>query len=755
MPRPSPFLTHMPKRTRAVFRKPRQKAIAPDKDPWSAKARLIGKQISKGAHAEALTALDREAGGKNLPSTRKAQIISFVADVAFVQGRYAEAANTYAKASASVQNDLQGWLRPAVGRVRALLASAESDAARSVANDSIQKAVASRAQYQRIIAQAQSTTSANISVDIPAKPPGPSQVATRMAQHFFDAGEQEIAGSLWRQALDLDPKRAISARLGLSKIALRASMFDEAANLAAGALDAGKYSRKTLGAWPLLIRAKSSQGTTTLDPTLLQNLAGTKPSVRARTMLVIARTLRTRGNPQWETVVHSWLDEESAKKYPIIEAEMRKLVSADARRSPDATPAARIEAAVALANVPNVSRPELLAAFNEQVRANCSVGNIPDWQGFVDHACITFGENVRPKFMHSIANAFIQGGHQDVARPILQAIVATQVPSERVWRQSMWKLGKLEAASGKHLIAASHYQLLGSQPEVPARFRLQAKLEWVNSLVKSGKSDSLLAAIPEMAPIMNDVMDHVTLLDFARQLKFAPDTASELRKQAFERGESLALQAMNVAQSPDRKVEILHKLTRRRVDFGKFPAVVSSWKDLDATSKDQLWSGKPEYWEYLALVYFSYAQTDQNAEAETLARQYLDDPTSPNASVALEIEYARHQVHIGELKTAFASFTKAVQKSPNYLRSAYAYYWFALENLSRNDEATAAVWGGKMQQVVGDTNLSGEQKLLMSAAIYLQNSGRYTAPIYSNHDLGEADFDRVKSIINNDVLVFS
>ncbi len=284
--------------------------------------------LQKGDYAGALAAIDLALVGVN-DLGQKSKLLALAGDCLFRQGRFSEAADTYAQISQSVQNEPLLWLRPALGQIYSLLKDVRVEAASTQGLAVIATAQTFYQQYQTTLAVAQATVATGGQVVIPAEPPQPSRVASRLGKVFFNEGEPALAKIFFQQALQFNSANC-QALLGLAEIALRENNPAQAIANARQALASNHYHAETLSAWTILLAAGRKSGSDVLDVSLLSNLSQSPPTVRARAVLLLVKTLRGQSDVRWQQLATNWL-QQSGTTNPIIAAELRKLILADCR----------------------------------------------------------------------------------------------------------------------------------------------------------------------------------------------------------------------------------------------------------------------------------------------------------------------------------------------------------------------------------------------------------------------------------------
>ena len=239
-----------------------------------------------------------------------------------------------------------------------------------------------------------------------------------MGSLFFSEGETDSAASMWQQALSLEPQGVPKARIGLAQIALRQSRLADAMQFSSDALKLNRAHASSLSAWEINIAARIGQGLTAVDPNLEAVLQQAPRSVQARAQLCIVRTLRSQHDPSWTSRANQWLSSVTAQKYPVVAAELSKMLLATKKLSSN-DPTGQLGAANAVLQTANISPSETLTAAKELVRASCFNGQPVSAQNLIAQAVQKFGGSIRGKFTHSLALSYMMGKRHDLARPFV------------------------------------------------------------------------------------------------------------------------------------------------------------------------------------------------------------------------------------------------------------------------------------------------------------------------------------------------
>ena len=157
----------------------------------------IRETLQSGNYSGALTTIN-DALATASGAGSKSLLLSLAGDCLFRQGKFAEAAELYGETLATVQTEPTYWLRPALGEIQSLLKGAQVEAAQAKAAAALEIANGFHSQYQALLTQAQSVVTAGGQVAIPAEPPPPAKVASRLGKIFFSEGEVTTAKSLFQ-----------------------------------------------------------------------------------------------------------------------------------------------------------------------------------------------------------------------------------------------------------------------------------------------------------------------------------------------------------------------------------------------------------------------------------------------------------------------------------------------------------------------------------------------------------------------------
>ena len=192
------------------------------------------------------------------------------------------------------------------------------------------------------------------------------------------------------------------------------------------------------------------------------------------------------------------------------------------------------------------------------------------------------------------------------------------------------------------------------------------------------------------------------ILDTARLLRTVDAT---LAGQAMDLGERVTAERLKTALHPALRLHLLFQLTRRQVgDFGRGPAALRQWERLSPSDRNQLWSEKEQYWEYLAYLLEACWQAGRDPEGETWARHLLADPATPSVGrVQVLMSYGNWLVNRpGRAGDALRAFREAVSLMPGHARCPVAHLWLAMLAYQRGDRAAVAEHIRLVRGSVGD-----------------------------------------------------
>lgn len=656
-----------------------------DKTALSATLRQIGGHIQKRDFAAGLSKANQALTAPGMSEHKRSRVLALVADSEFKRGRFMEAAQIQLQAASKSVDHASLWLRPHIGHVQALLKAPQVEQAVVMARHAVALAEAKRADFEGQVRKANLKAQNRISVVVPELPPRVSVVATRMGNLFMQEGEPEAAAEFFEKAIASSKGGANRARQGLAKIALAKGEFGNAIKTSADAIRRGGYKAKTLSAWTTLIAARRQLCGWKISERLIKGLDAAPAGLRARTILTIVRELRKNDMRQWREVADRWSVRDGSQ-FPIIETEIRKMVLSSAKAEPGNATNKR-EKAEKLLEMPGLSAKEWLTGAKELVRARLWEGGAIDIDQQVATAGAAYGQDFAPQVRHSLALSCMMAKRHDLARPLLQINILQLAPDHSQWGKSVWALARMESLLGDHAAAAGFYRRFFEESSIAIRFRLQAQLLWCQELIAAGQPGPLLEARALMAATLGNVQDPDLLMNFARQLQFAPAELREWGRQLFEQGKTIALQRFDAAALPSEAISILFKLARRQVrDFSRHAEVVAFWEGLSQEKRDWLWSEKSDFWDYLGQVFEAYAWAGDLPKAEAFAWDFLDDPATPaEGQPPLGIPLARRLMQTDRAAESLELFEQMARVAPTHPLCAAAWYWMALAAHQRGE----------------------------------------------------------------------
>lgn len=660
--------------------------------------RQISEDVDKRHYARALRRTNRLLESSQPSNRDRSRLLSFVADGEYKRGRFQQAAQVQIQAATYGVGDVRVWMRSYVGQVRAFLKVPNIGQALAMARHAVHLAEAKMADFETRVSQAKSGLREQNDVKTSELPPRVSVVATRMGYLFLQEGEPEIAEEFFEKAISTTKGGSCRARQGLAKIALAQGQPEKAMHASVNVIRYGKYRRKTLSAWEDVVTARRRMGGWRISDRLIRGLEDAPPSVRADATLLIVRTLRKNDMRQWMEVAEAWLESE-AEAFPIVAAEIRKLLLASAKMNV-ADLDTRRQHADALLDVPELSALEWLSARKEQIQTALWAGESVDIQSILADAELNFGRGFVAQARHSLALSCMHAKRHDIARALLQQNIQKVMQTKSAWGKSVWALARMESLLGDHITSAGLYRKFFEHPSRSTRYRLQAQLLWCTELIESGDRAALGEAKALMETMLADISNPDILMNFARQLCIGPYEFQAFGRQLFERGKALALARYESAATPSSAVHILFKLTRRQVrDFAQYEEVTTFWEELDEDRRDWLWSEKNEFWEYLGDVLRAYMRQRKWEQAEIFAKSFIEDPAVPaNGLPWLIIPYGECLFWTNRVNETMQLYRRVVENAPLHPLAAQAWYWLALDAYKLGDEAGTLEYARRIRE---------------------------------------------------------
>ena len=666
------------------FRKRPHRSPA-DPKAFSSTLRQIGEHIQKREFAPALSKANQALSDPSLSSADQGRVLALVGDSEFKRGRFVEACPIHLQAAERSLSHSHLWLRPLVGCVRDLLKVPRVEDALAMARHAVEVAEAKMEEFDEQVRRAGQSLLDTGAVGVPPVPPRVSVVATRMGFLFLQEGEPEAAEEFFSRATERNPGGACRALQGLAQASLARGDSCRALELATRAIRWGKFRAKTLPAWPILVAARRQLGGWRISDRLIRGLDAAPAGLRARTVLTVVRELRKHDMRQWQEIAESWSCHEG-NKFPIVEAEIRKMLLASAKaqsgRDPD-----RKEKAEKLLQTPGLSPGEWLSAAKETVQAGLLYGDPVNLGQLLAVASAKYGPEFAARSGHGLALSCRKAKRFDLARALLQRNIQTLAPDRETWGKSIWALARMESEQANHATAAALYRQFIEADAVPVRFRLQAQLLWMEALIRAGHPEALLEARPLIDAALNGVQDPEVLMDFARQLSAASPEFKEWGTELFDQATAMALRQFQEALHPSVAMDVLFKLTRRQIcDFARYAAALRQWDELGEDKKEWLWTSRTCFWEYLGLLVKAFSMERRRDELEDFARSWIDDPaTPPEGRVHIGIPFGRHLLNSQRYAEAFSLFDRLVRESPSHPLCVTAWYWKALVAHKKGD----------------------------------------------------------------------
>ena len=718
-----------------------------DHHPLTTQLRQIDGLVGHRHFAAALAQIDQSVAATS-DAAEKSRLLSLAADCLHKQGKFSEAAVTYAQVSVLVATDPLAWLRPVIGLVRSLVHDCQTAEAQTQALAAVQQAVTFEQDYQTTLAQAQATVAAGGQAVIPPAPVRSSVVATRLGQIFFSAGEIAPAKALFQTALAGNPNGACKARLGLAEIALRENNPAEAGRLAREAIVVGQYRAKTLPAWKTLLAAGRRTGTDLLDQTLINSLAQARPSVRAKAVLMLTRHLRGQCDARWKTIADNWLTPANASAQPILAAEVRKIKLAAARLF-NAPVAERQLAAQKLLQTAKIGASEWLSGTRETVRTALQQNQAPNLDAKITQGTNKFGAANTGRITHGLAHACRQAGRADLAQTLFQRNVNT-LPVGNDWSRSLWALAELQEQQGNLAGSVANYWSFSQSTVVPQQLRLIALIRWTRGVIASNQPELVAQARPQIEAALPLITDYEVVLDIAAQV-LVSTLGKDFADAIFQRGQQMALDAFNACDHPSPAATILFKFCRRANDFDAYAAMIATWTQLNESKRLWLWSENSSYWSWVDFVFRAYRRSNRHSEAEAFITPFLTDiATPPHGYVILGLDYAVLKCKQHDFPAMFQIYEKIVQIAPMDESAILAYYWLALRAWKQGDVAQTTSFADKLLLALGkDCKMPWKQRL-QASAIWLK-AGLDISRVPSQTTLSAEIISEQFRIIQNDL----
>lgn len=614
---------------------------------------------------------------------QKARILALVAKTQELLGRDLAASEQYAAAAQlgsrpDVEQD--AWLEPALGEVRTLLKAQSLDDALSRSRAIERKAAERESRFNALASTTTSQLQQTGTVRIGARPTRLSVARTRLGVTFLTEGYADEASEVLTKAVAKAPSGASRARQILANIRAREGRFDLSERLARESLVLGKFQAKTIASWPILLRARFSQGKPALDEeTFATLLTARRGSVCARAVLCVVAQLRGYRDARWQTIARDWLAKREHEDQ-VITFEIRKMLLAEHRRSPDKSSSV-LALSRELIKDPLIAKREVVGVAKAFAESSLATEK-------TEKSLVALGRDIRKRHgdlvadsaIHAMSLGAMVAKRYDVARELLTRHVTRLDNTSEQWGKSVWALARMEGLLENHSREAALYLTITAQTAVPQRFRIQALLRWVRAAEKSGKQIAVADVRAQVLALVSSLTDYQILLDVARQLALAGRRFKDIQNVVADRGEQLAIDAFNVAATAPAAIVILNHLARRQFyDLSRSRALIRFWESLSDQKIAWLWSPAASYWEYISLVIRAYFNVGQDQRGEELANEILADSGTPEIGrVYASSHFGQCLVQRDRLPDAFALFDRLRSSNPSHRLAAAAHYWAAL-----------------------------------------------------------------------------
>ncbi len=678
-----------------ALRKNRKRKSQPQSSgsPFSVSLRSARDLIANGKQDEGLTALNQLATTTRNP-TRRAKILLIIGASETELSRHAAAAGAFSRAAAFARQatDLDLLLRASAAEIRALLRALRTEDAKKAAATLLAELNQAQQAYEKILALTPAQLAAKGGIQVPAQPPRPTVVLTKIAHAFLESGLTTEAREFLLKAIQLSPNGASRARQSLAKLALAGDDPALAERYAREALLMGRFQAKTIAAWQLYLDARARQNLKPiLEPDVLASFqTHAKARIASASLYSISRTLRSHGDPTWKTLARSGIALSSAD--PIIATELEKLIQADAKLTLSEEPRLIAARALRLFRAKDAAAQEQVSHAKAYARFSLLALSTPNLTLINRIATQRFGDLHTITVRHAMALGAIQAKDTDRARTWLLALLADLTPGTEPWGKATWALARLEESLENPGEASVWYFELAENKLTPPRFRIQAMLKGFRELVKSNGTVDTPKVSAAVSSILSTVDDYKLALDAARQLSLAGASFLDLKLQAAQRGKSLAAIALQNASTSREKLTILEYVARRQVwDLGDCTSVLERWDQLSPKDRLEFETVTGALWyEYVSLIFKALTRKDRSAEAESLIAKIIDrDRSTPEGYVIVGTEYAEWLLQSGEKAKAFEYFDWIAKEAPTHRRAAVAHYWIALRHIKQGEQDLA------------------------------------------------------------------
>ncbi len=661
-----------------------------DRHGFSGEMREIRDAVQRAEPEEALQAIEDVLLHKPLAQEVQGQVLALAADSEFKRGAFEVAVEIHEAAIDMTADDPILWLRPHIGKIRALLKAAHIEQAWEEARVTYAAAQAKWQEFNQGARHAKSILKRGRRIVVTPRPQRVSVVAGELGRLFLREGEIDAAKEFLSAAIEACPKGATRARESLAEIALREGKPQEALEWAMQALMVGRFQAKTLHTLRLLVKIKHQLGDPRVSPEVLALVNRAQPGISARATVILIQELRAIGDQlQWRELGRQWLAR-NERTFPIEAAEIRKMILRECKQHAG-DPATSIAAAQAVLTTPKVSPMEWLSAAKEVVRATWWSGQVPDMADLVAQAEALYSKEHAQDVAHSLGLSTIMAKRHAEAEAWLVSQRQSMTPGTPVWGKTTWALAVLANDTKQSVKAATYFDAFAREPSHPINLRAQARLKWIRQLTESGNTDALAEGLDEIESLLPALDDWSILLDVGRQICHVKGTeAHRLRDLIFEKGERLGIEAFHQAQHPSVATDILVKLGRRITgDWFSPERTIALWESLGEAKLQWLWSEKEEFWEWISQVIKSYLKEGRVQEADRIHAHHTNDAGVPTfAKVRMHITYGDWAMQQGgqNLKqTGLSLLSLALDLDPAHDLCRYAHYWWSLEYWNAGD----------------------------------------------------------------------
>jgi tetratricopeptide (TPR) repeat protein len=678
--------------------------------------REINVYVGRRHAAEALQSIDTALGDGNEDSHR---LLALAADIEFRRGRYGKSHEMLESTINGSGKESDFWLMSHLLNVRTLLRDVRIDEASLAAEQCFHKATDKWNTFHSACKQAAASVGQGLEAHIPRRPERLCVVASKLARVFLDEGEMESAKLYFNKAISGNPKGGCRARQGLAEIALREGQTELALQRASEALILGKFQAKTLGTWPLLIRALHLSGKNGIGSEIYAALQGADPGVRARSVVEIAVGLRSISSPQWPSQALKWMNQEG-RLHPRQKSQIQLLLLADLKND-SRDPAKQLEIATDILKEKKISIEVWLSAAKECVRASCFMPTVTNPAPIlVQESRRRYGIDATWTVMHSLALSLMMGKRHDWARILLHELISAAPQDGQAFAKGLWALARMENLLGKTAVATVHYRRYCDIPGLGDAFRLRGEIEWVRCLAASGDFNSIKVAMPRLRQVVEKMNDYESVLNIARQIQNAPEPIKSMANEFYKQGRDLALRQFEQETIPEEAARVLFHLARRQVfDFRAYLETVEFWNKLPETKRLWLWSSASPFWEYLGFVVEAHIRSDMFHEAESLAHTYLEDSATPTEGlVHVGMPLAEGYLDRTRISEAMDLFRGLTDQAPTHYACARAWYWQALSAWKEGNKDQASQIASRILPCLGrDPNLLHDAELEAKALL--------------------------------------